>query len=129
MLEPDARDLACDEVAVVVTEPAQQTSRREPPGGHHLPHGHGGVAAELRTLREISEGTLAREAVGRLAVEERRPGGRTLEPEHDADQGGLAAAVRPRDGDELALSELQVDSFEDALSRPVAERDVGELDG
>jgi hypothetical protein len=53
---------------------------------------------------------------------------RPLQPEDDAYERRLAAAVRARDGDELALADPEVDVFEDALTGPVAERDPFELD-
>ena len=46
-----------------------------------------------------------------------------LEAEDDADEGGLPAAVRPGDGDELALLDAQVDPLEHPLPGAVPERD------
>jgi hypothetical protein len=63
-----------------------------------------------------------------LAEEERGSLDRPLEPEDDSHECRLAAAVRARDGDELALADAEVDVFEDALSGPVTERDALELD-
>ena len=67
--------------------------------------------------------------MGRLAEEERSARRRPLEPEQDSDERRLAAAVRARDGDELALAQLEIDVLEHALAGPVPERDAAELYG
>jgi hypothetical protein len=66
--------------------------------------------------------------VSGLAEEECGAFRRPFEPEDDPHERRLAAAVRARDGDELALADAEVDVFEDALSGPVTERDALELD-
>ena len=53
---------------------------------------------------------------------------RALEAEHEAEQGRLAAAVRPGDRDELARADPERDVLEHPNARPVAERDAVELD-
>jgi hypothetical protein len=63
-----------------------------------------------------------------LAEEGRVSLDRPLQPEDDPYERRLAATVRARHGDELALADAEVDVFEDALSGPVAERDPLELD-
>ena len=70
-----------------------------------------------------------REAVGRLAVQERRARTGSFEPEEDAHERRLAAAVGACDGDELAFAECEVDVLEHVLTGPVPERDVAQLDG
>ena len=69
-------------------------------------------------------GTLA----GRLAEHAHAALARALEPEHEPQQRRLAAAVRPRDRDELARCDGERDVLEHPDARPVAERDVVELD-
>ena len=70
------------------------------------------VAALARRLAEHAHGALAR----------------ALEPEHEPQQRRLAAAVRPRDRDELARRDRERDVLEHADPGPVAERDAVELD-
>src|SRR5262249_44729369 len=87
------------------------------------------IAAGLRALREVAKEAPPREAMSRLAEEERRSVGRPLEAEDDPHERRLAPAVRAGDSDELANAEPKVDVFEHALSGPVAERHPGDLDG
>jgi hypothetical protein len=51
-----------------------------------------------------------------------------LEPEHEPEQGRLAATVRPGDRDELAGGDGKRHRLEHGDSGPVVKRDVGELD-
>jgi hypothetical protein len=67
--------------------------------------------------------------MSRLAVEQRPSLRWSLEPEEDPNERRLASPVGPGDSYELAFAELQVDTFEHALPRAVAERDALELNG
>ena len=120
--EPDARDRLVDDRAVAPAQGPEQPTRGEPSGRHHLAHGRGRLGSELAPLRQVAERAPPREGMGGLAEEERVPGERALEPEREPDQRRLAAAVRARDGDELALLDPQVDVVQDGRAVPVGER-------
>ena len=64
----------------------------------------------------------------RLAEEPDRALSRPREPEGEAHERGLAAAVGPGHRDELALLDREVDVREHRLARSVREADPGELD-
>ena len=55
--------------------------------------------------------------------------GGALEPEREAQQCRLAAAVRPGDPDERSLLDGEGDALERGRTAPIRERDVLELDG
>ena len=57
---------------------------------------------ELRALREVADPRPRRRAAAAAPKSRTRPACRPLEPEHEAKQRRLAAAVRPGDRDELA---------------------------
>ncbi len=126
--QTDALDRLGDELAITPAHRPEQAAR-QPTGGDDLAYRRRSVTAELGALREVPEGAPSREAVCRLAIESRSPLGRALEPEQNSDERRLAAAVRPGDRDELSFPEHEIDFLEDPLSRPVAERDAGELGG
>jgi hypothetical protein len=67
--------------------------------------------------------------VGRLAEEPDRSRGRAREAERKAKQRRLAAAVRPRDRDELASLHGEVEPFDHRRPPVVREGDAPELDG
>ena len=126
--ETDALDRVGDDRTVAATHRPDEATSRESPRGDDLAHRRRRISAELRALREVPEDPAAREPVRRFAEEERVSLRRALEPEHDPDERRLPSAVRPRDGDELPLGDLERDVLENALPRPVAERDVRQLD-
>jgi len=65
------------------------------------------VAADV--LRRVELRLLRKEPDRRLGVELRDAGGRLLEPRHDAEQRGLAGAVRPEHADLRAVQERERD--------------------
>ena len=73
------------------------------------------VAVEDALLRDIAD---ALPPLGRRAALDLDPAGRRLQqPEHDPDQRGLAGAVRPEHGQQLAGLELEAEPFpEEALA-------------
>ncbi len=125
--ETDALDRLGDEGSVLTTRAPDDPFPRDAPRGHDFANRRRRVAPGARALREIAERASTRVAVRRLDEEKCRTGRRALEAEQDADERGLPSAVGPRNGDELALAEAQVDVLEHTLPRPVAERDAGEL--
>jgi hypothetical protein len=127
--EPDALDRVGDGRPLVAAERPEDAARWEAAGRDDLANGRGGVEGEGRALLEIADSAACARPGGRLAEEERLAVAWTLEPEHEPHQRRLAAAVRSRDRDELALRDLEADPFEDGGAAAVAEADVAELDG
>ena len=107
--EPHAIDRGRDERAVVGAQAPEGTAPRDASRGHDLLHGHRRLDSELRTLGEIADAVALAEAAGGLAEERCRSRLRLLEPEQDAQQRRLAAAVRAGHRDELALVDGEVD--------------------
>ncbi len=64
----------------------------------------------------------------RAAEHQHASGRRALEPEREAQQRRLAAAVRPGDPDERPLLDGERDVLERRGTAPIGERDVLELD-
>ena len=127
-LQPDPSDRLGDEQMVVGPKPPDDPPRGHAPSSDDLANGRRCVSPGLRALSEIPERVPAREAVGRLAVQECNALARSLEPEEDPHERRLTASVRAGDRDELALAEREVDSLEHALPGPIAEGDASELD-
>ena len=127
--EPHALDSLGHELPIPTPQGTEEPSSREAAGGNHFAHRRRSVPAKLRALREIPERAAPREAMGGLAIERRGSFRRTLEAEHDPDEGRLPAPVGSCDRDELAFGDAQVDPFENVVARSVGEGDTFELDG
>jgi hypothetical protein len=125
--QADAADRLVDEAAIVGPQAPDEASRGQAPGTDHLANGCRRISPRLRALGEVPESVSIREAVGRLAVQERRARIGSFEPEEDAHERRLAAAVGACEGDELALTERKVDVLEHVLPGPVPERDITQL--
>src|SRR5438093_876286 len=90
----------------------------------HEPLDVGLDRAEL--VRDVEDGDA--ELAAELVEEAGAAAARPLEPHDEPYERRLSAAVRPREGDELALRDLEVHVAEDVRSVPVAEGDALELD-
>jgi hypothetical protein len=128
-VQADAADRLVDEATIVGPQAPDETGRGQTPGADHLANGCRRISPDLRPLSEIPEPLATREAVGRLAVQERRAGARPFEAEEDAHERRLASSVRTRDGNELAFPEREVDILEHMLAGPVPEGHGSQLDG
>jgi hypothetical protein len=117
--QANAVDGTADGVAVVASERPDEPSARDPARRDELAHRQRRVDAGDRTLREIPEV---------LRVELHSTRHRFLETEDESQQRRLAAAVRSRDRDELASTDLEGDIAENERAVPVGERDVVESD-
>src|SRR5262245_19874323 len=107
--EADELDRLVDALAIGATQPPDDPARRQRSRGHDLADGDGRVEHQRRALREVAERGTTREPFRRFPVQAHGPCARALEPEDEPEQRRLAAAVRARDGDELALADPQVD--------------------
>jgi hypothetical protein len=88
----------------------------------------GRVDAELSPLGEVSDLPSASELACWLAEEQCLAPRRVLEPDGNAQEGRLAAAVRAGDGHELASFDLEIDVVEDLGPTRVGEAHVTEID-
>jgi hypothetical protein len=82
----------------------------------------------VSALGEVAKPRAIVKPVGGLAEEAHAAGCRPLEPEREAEQRRLAAAVRAGDGDELAGGDDQIDVAQNRLPVQIREVDVLELD-
>jgi hypothetical protein len=128
-VQADAADRLVDEAAIVGPQAPDEATRGHAPGTDHLANGCRRISPGLRALGEVPESVSIREAMGRLAVQERGARTGSFEPEEDAHERRLAAAVRTCNGDELAFAEREIDVLELVLPGPVPERHVAQLDG
>jgi hypothetical protein len=122
--EADALDRLVDDRAITATEQAA----RDTATFDYLTHRGGRVDAELSPLGEVSDLPSARELVRRLAEEQRPTSRRLLEPDGNAQERCLAAAVRTGDSDELARFDLEIDVVQDLGPTRVGEADVTQFD-
>ena len=125
--EANPFDRLVDRFPVDGAQAAEAVERRAA-GGHDLADGGGRLHGELRALGEVAELRAVGETVRRLAKEERPPARRALEAERDPEQRRLASAVRPRDREELAGRNLEVDVSQHGRPAVVGEVDLVELD-
>jgi hypothetical protein len=88
-----------------------------------------GLDPEVGTLGEVRDVSAARGHADRLSEDADRPALGAVQTHDHSQKGGLAAAVRACDRDELTLGDRECDVVEDRPARVVAERDVLELDG
>ena len=110
--------------------PPNGTAPRDPSRGHDLLHGHRRLDTQLRALGEIADAVALAEATGGLAEERGRSRLRLLEPEQDAQQRRLAAAVRAGDRDELALLDRRGSTSRSTGGPPgIGEADALQLGG
>ena len=118
--QADPFDGRADGLAVVAPERSEQSRARSPACRDELAHRQGRVDARDRALREVAE--MSRKQLYAA-------GHRLLETEDEPQEGGLAAAVRPGDRDELPLADLEGDVAKDQRTVPVRERDMVEANG
>src|SRR5439155_24716763 len=92
---------------------------------HEVASAQDDVAVEDTLLRHVADAVAA--LLRRASLHHDAAGGRLEQPEQDAEQRRLAGAVRPEDGQQLALLELEAEPFEQgAVAEP--EREVVDCD-
>jgi hypothetical protein len=119
--EPDPADRLVHVRPVVPPEAPEQPRARQSSGRHDLANGRRRVEPQLSTLRQVAERVPAPEPVDWLAEESSLAAGRALEAEHEPEERRLAAAVRPRDRDELSARHLEVEALEDGRAARIRE--------
>jgi hypothetical protein len=125
--EANPLDRFFDEHPVPATESSQKPSRHAS-AFDDFANGRRCIDAELSPLRQVSDSRSACSVRRRLAEEERLAFRRVLEPDGDAEERRLAAAVRAGEGDELAGLDLELDIVQDLGSTRVGEADVTQLE-
>ena len=126
--EPDSVDRLLDASSILTAESADEPRARHTARCHDLPHRRRRIETELGALRQVAERAASPRDIHRLAEEPDLAAVRPLEPEREPEQGGLPAAVRARDGDELARFDRQIEAREDRRPVPVPEGHVAELE-
>src|SRR5882672_6519318 len=116
-----------DALAFRAADAPEEAERGQEPGRHHLVDGHrqGGIEGGL--LRHVAETAPLPERRRRVTEEADRAALGRQEAQYDAEQGGLAGAIRADDAEEVAGLDGQVDALEHR-DRPVGEAHVLELD-
>ena len=126
--QADSRHRVVDELTIGAAQRPEQAAAGEAARRDDLAHRRRRLAAEVRALRHVPDLGAPPATARRVAEQTRRPAVRLLEPEREAEQRRLAAAVRPGDGDELAVLDREVDVLQHEAAGAVAERDVAQLD-
>src|SRR5215210_318657 len=127
--QADAVDRVGDDLAVVTRLASDQPARRDAAGRDDLAHRRGRVEAQLRPLGEIPDRRAPREPPRRLAEQECLAARGLLQPEDDADQRRLPAAVRSRYRNELPGTNRQIDVAQHRRAVPVREGNAAKLNG
>ena len=86
------------------------------------------VEEQERPLRQVTQANSILELVGRLAPEERLALCRLLQPQGEADEGGLSTSIGAGDAHELAHGDVEVDPFDDGRAAGIRERQVSKRD-
>ena len=105
----------------------EEAEARHEPGGDHLLHGHGQGRVERGPLGDIAQPPPLPECRRRLAEEPHRAFLGHEQPQHDAQERGLARAVGADDAEKVAGLDGQVDAVEHA-DFTVGDADALELD-
>jgi hypothetical protein len=126
--EPDASNRLVDTLAIAAPELTDQPAPWHPSGLHDLSDADRSIDSELGSLREIADSRAPAESGCRLAEEQCLTAQRLLQPDGDAQQRCLPAAVRPGDRDELTRFDDEIDLVENLGPAGVAEADIAELD-
>jgi hypothetical protein len=122
--QADAIDCSPNGGPIRRREGTEDPSPRNAARRHELLDGHRRLDPEERSLREVAQPSSVLEAMGLLTEEEGLARRRPLQAEGEADERGLAAAVRAGDAHELTRGDVEIDVSEDGRAARVRERQV-----
>src|SRR5436309_5273777 len=115
--EPAQLDRAAGGLPVLRAEPVEGPAAGDAPQEDDLPDDRGEVGVERgRVLRDVRDPAPLPEPRDRHAEQLDLARGRPLEPEHEPEEGGLPAAVRAHDPEDLAPLHGEVHVAEDLLA-------------
>src|SRR3990172_3597972 len=113
-LHADAGQRLGDARSLRSADTLEETEARHEAGGHHLLHGHGQGRVERGPLGNIADSAPLAERGRRPAEEPHRPFLRLEQPQHHAQERGLARAVGADNAEKVAGLDGEVDAVEHA---------------